>query len=356
MLNKRMGMIWNPQLISEVIKVNESGLYNFQELLIPHISSRIKLLRSCFIHKNGKKTTQEDFYHDASRISYIENGILRTERHKSFISSAIIYSILNNVINNEEYIRNTELARESDLPEVISAFWILFGNDENLEIFLYKVFFTVVVKYVDVPLNKEKFTQQEIELSKNLTSLLTLDAKFSLIYGQNRIKIISATNYDVPIKEESHNALEKQIRFTWDRISKQIIESYKKYILTLDKYMQKKFDSIDIDSGTFTWILEEFSDTILGIYNRISSDRIANLGRVVHTIMRNLEEKISMDYDLISEKDDNSFMDTLNHSNDEIMQLAIKLTSLQSTYLEEYFNSKEEENYDFDDFSDNVYY
>lgn len=316
--------IWHPK---EVFYTNPSFTADFEEYLSKGISERVK-----HIKEDCSLSCKEMYESKPSRISQITECKYPTAaRRKKDGSSFITATILSGIAE----AANTVADRKGNrLPEKITRFWILFGNEPDLREFIKGIYYNFSLWILS---DKQAKSSGQADI---IQDLLYADAGFSFIYGQAKIRNRDA---NAEPNAEERRALAVAVKYTWNIISDEVITEFKN---SFDH--DNQFPDYDYDIGDSRMInkhLSAWCDDILMAYlkrkrEEIKNDSIANIGYCVHNLMEMLFEKKSIDKNYIPSQRDDNFEITLEKSDKYLLDCAENLVKSQQAYFDSIRNSE----------------
>lgn len=301
----------------EALELNPPRIDNFEKYLSKGIGKRVKKIRE------DCKLTQEAMYESAAyRIGLIENGKYDTKskkRYSSFITETILASIIESA--NEVEVVNRK--KDSLLPEKITRFWIVFGNEQDLNEFMKRMYDNFCLQILSDEPNSEQ--------ANIIQDLFYADASFSLVYGQAKLE-----HRDINEKptEKERRALVDAINYTWNIISEKVVEAFREAFDTNDQLSDYYLgNSRLIDKHIDEWCREILTPYLNKKREELKNDSIANIGFSVHSVMEMLSQKRNIDKKYVLNKFDNNLEFTLSESDKYLLDCAVNLEESQRTYF-----------------------
>jgi len=308
--------------LEEDLRKNPPVIDDFEKYLSIKISERVKII------KNDYGLTQREM--NPSRPSLIGN-IMKAEfdiksrnRNASFISSTIIYYII-------EATKKKKNHKGNRLPKIITPFWIVFGNEQDLQELVKRVYYN---KCFHILANKQNSSwEREI-----IQDLFYADASFSFIYGQAKL---NNRTININSDEKELRALVSAIKYTWSIISDEAVTKFKE---SFDKNDWEKdsdyffYNTTKINHLIEKWYSNELVPYLKDKSKELKNDSIANIGYCVHNLMERMYVKQSIDKkDTVNKRNEN-LESLLDESNRYLLDCAKNLEKSQRTYFEKMRN------------------
>lgn len=314
------GKTWYPK---EELHNKTSIIDDFEKYLSKGISERVKIIK-----KDCGLTLAKMYGSKPSRISQImkcKYPESNSKKYSSFITNAILCDII-------EAGNKVKRRKGKRLPKIITRFWIIFGEEEDLREFMSRVYYNICLR---VLVNK---SMQDGEWADIIRDLLYADASFSFVFGQAEID-----NQDINAgpNAKEQRALVSAMEYTWNIISDEVIKEFRKSF----DHDDPSFDYAISDSKMINKQISTWRDDVLMTYlkrkrEEYKNDSIANIGYCVHNLMEMLFEKRNIDKNYVPSQCDDNFGFTLEKSDKYLLDCAENLVKSQQTYFENIRNSE----------------
>lgn len=306
----------------EDLELNPPFIDNFEKYLSKGIGKRVKDIRK------DCKLTQENMYaSSAYRIGLIEKGRYYENSKKEY-SSFITGTILDSIIESANEV--VDRKEGSLLPEKITRFWIIFGNKQDLNEFMKRMYDNFCLQILS--------NESNCEQANIIQELFYADASFSLVYGQAKL---DHRDINERPTEKERRALVDAINYTWSVISAQVVEKFRKSFDNNDQWADYYLsNSRLIDKQINEWCREILTPYLNSKKEELKNDSIANIGFTVHNVMETLFKKRNIDKKYIQNKFDDNLESTLSESDKYLLDCAINLEKSQRTFFADLRNKQ----------------
>lgn len=312
--------IWYPE---DVLYTNPPFTADFEKYLSKGISERVN-----HIKKDCGLTLAKMYGPKPSRISQIMKCKYPTaDRRKKDGSSFITDGIL---LRITEAANRAEDRKGNHLPEKVTRFWIMFGNEPDLRELIKGIYYNSCLCILS---NTQYSTQADV-----IQDLLYADASFSFIYGQAKL---SGRNINAEPNVKERRALVGAVKYTWKIISDEVMAEFRN---SFDHENQSSnyniSDSKMINKQIFAWRDDVLMSYLERKKKELKNDSIANIGYCVHSLMEMLFEKKGIDKNYVPSQCDDNFRFTLEKSDEHLLGCAENLVKSQQTYFDNIRNSE----------------
>ncbi len=306
--------IWYPE---EKIFENPLTINNYEQFLSQGIRKRVS-----YIHTDLDLSFEQLYSDKPFLIKKILDG---EYSYSSFITNKILKSIIDNANDNLENNKG------NNLPEKISRFWIIFGDEQDIREFLKQLYYKIC-------LNILSDTQNEYREQTNIIlDLFYADASFSFVYGQAKIN-----NQDINKRPNTkeRRALVSAVKYTWSIISDEVLENFRDIFDDENNPIYKIKNSKDIPKRLDEWCNEKLMPYLIDKKEKLKKDSIANIGYCVHNLMETLYDKKTIDKNYLLNESQEYLKVMCDECNSYLLDCAKKLEESQRTYFANLRNSE----------------
>jgi len=326
------------------ITINKEGDFIFQSILIEDISNRLVLLRKKedmtqqeMINKMNHMIDNSKYdkfgvkYVEQSRISYLERGKIK-KGYRTFISKAYI-DIYEHFFN-------------------IKGSHILYGNRENRKKFIEKIYYKIAYNLKvrpEINWNENISYNQELnEIHNLLINLFSANAMFSYTYSKKKME--SLTEYQefnmviLDFSKEEQKVFDYTIEMFKEKICNLLLNSFEQQFVNNDEF---KF--FNFNNNIIKWFNTRIKSSIAQLEQEMANDEILKIGFQVRQLLQSIYENNSKEllYEILDDENYYPFENNKLKNNDarrsefiidlnrEYLQLAYKLSKLQSIYIKD---------------------